>query len=186
MLDILLKNRRSIRVYKPGIIQRNVLMQILWAAVGKNNFKRTFPSAGACYPSELYVVVGEVEGIDVGIYKYDFEKSEIVKIKDGDFRQGLCNAALGQKAILTAQVVFVVAANYNKITKRYRRRGYRYACMEVGHIGQNISLMALSLGLGTVMIGAFRDSKVKTVLGIEEEPLYIISAGLVEELIKWS
>jgi len=33
--------------------------------------------------------------------------------------------------------------------------------------------------LGTVMIGAFGDEEVKEVLGIKEEPLYIIPVGKI-------
>lgn len=72
----------------------------------------------------------------------------------------------------------VIATDYEKITRRYGERGYRYVYMEAGHVAQNITLMAIELGLATVMIGAFRDSKVKELLGINEEPIYIICIGL--------
>jgi nitroreductase len=51
--------------------------------------------------------------------------------------------------------------------------------MEVGHVGQNLSLQAIALNIGTVMIGAFDDRRVKEILEIEEEPLYIIPAGRI-------
>jgi nitroreductase len=51
--------------------------------------------------------------------------------------------------------------------------------MEVGHVGQNISLQAVALNMGTVMIGAFDDQQVKEILKIEEEPLYIIPVGKI-------
>jgi nitroreductase len=44
-------------------------------------------------------------------------------------------------------------------------------------VGQNVSLQANALSLGTVMIGAFDDKQVKEILGIEEEPLYVIPVG---------
>jgi nitroreductase len=49
----------------------------------------------------------------------------------------------------------------------------------VGHVGQNISLQAIALDLGTAMIGAFEDKGVKEVLGIRKEPLYIIPVGKI-------
>ena len=51
--------------------------------------------------------------------------------------------------------------------------------MEVGHVGQNISLQANALSLGSVMIGAFDDKQVKEILGINEDPLYIIPVGKI-------
>ena len=54
--------------------------------------------------------------------------------------------------------------------------------MEVGHAAQNVYLQAVSLDLGTVVIGAFNDSKVKKVvnLGERENPLYIFLCQLEE------
>lgn len=49
----------------------------------------------------------------------------------------------------------------------------------MGHAGQNVSLQAIALGLGTVMIGAFEDKQVQEVLGIKGEPLYIIPVGKI-------
>ncbi|MEM2559091.1 MAG: nitroreductase family protein, partial [Nitrososphaerota archaeon] len=44
--------------------------------------------------------------------------------------------------------------------------------------GQNIYLQCVSLGLGCVVIGAFYDSRVKEILGVDEEPLYVIPVGV--------
>ena len=54
--------------------------------------------------------------------------------------------------------------------------------MEVGHAAQNVYLQAVSLDLGTVVIGGFNDSKVKKVvnLGERENPLYIFLCRLEE------
>ncbi len=53
--------------------------------------------------------------------------------------------------------------------------------MEVGHIGQNIYLQAVSLGLGTVMMGAFKDDALKKVLNLpaNEFPLAIYPLGKI-------
>ena len=102
---------------------------------------------------------------------------KIYEVRDFDKKRELCSACLGQKCVEEAQVNLVVVANYEPIVSRYRRRGYRYALIEAGHVGQNISLMAVSLGLGCVMIGAFRDNRVKEVLGIKEDPIYVIPVG---------
>jgi len=111
------------------------------------------PSAGGIHPCRIYVVDDEI------------------------LREKLCVAALNQKSIKEAPVVLVLVADFSRMVKRYHRRGYRYIYMEAGHMGQNISLMAVTLGLGSVMIGAFRDEEVKKVLNIKEEPLYLIPVG---------
>ena len=49
--------------------------------------------------------------------------------------------------------------------------------MEVGHVAQNVYLMATSLGLGTVSVGAFYDDEVRKILKIEEYPLLLMPVG---------
>jgi SagB-type dehydrogenase family enzyme len=174
-----LNRRRSVRDYKKGPLGLEEISQLLWAASGKNLYRRTAPSAGATYPLETYLVVGEVEGLEPGIYHYSFSSHRLERIREQDIRKKLCRSALGQSMIEEAPIDIIIAADYDRTTGHYGQRGIRYVHMEVGHVGQNISLQANALSLGTVMIGAFEDNQVKEVLGIKEEPLYIIPVGKI-------
>ncbi|MPN47688.1 hypothetical protein SDC9_195292 [bioreactor metagenome] len=52
--------------------------------------------------------------------------------------------------------------------------------LDVGHLGQNIYLIASHLKLGTTAIGGFQDIKINEILGIDgliESSLYIITLG---------
>jgi nitroreductase len=50
--------------------------------------------------------------------------------------------------------------------------------MDMGGVGQNVHLQGETLGLGTVIIGAFIDVAVKKTLGVKDEvPLYIMPVG---------
>ncbi len=174
-----LNRRRSVRDYKKGPLGLEEISQLLWAASGKNLYRRTAPSAGATYPLETYLVVGEVEGLEPGIYHYSFSSHRLERIREQDIRKKLCRSALGQSMIEEAPIDIIIAADYDRTTGHYGQRGIRYVHMEVGHVGQNISLQANALSLGTVMIGAFEDNQVKEILGIKEEPLYIIPVGKI-------
>jgi SagB-type dehydrogenase family enzyme len=174
-----LRQRRSIRDYKKAQLSLEQISQLLWAGSGKNLYQRTAPSAGATYPLEIYLVVGEVEGLGPGIYHYSYSTHSLEKIKDQDIRSRLSQASLGQRMIEKAPINIIISADYGRTTSYYGQRGVRYVHMEVGHVGQNISLQVNALGLGTVMIGAFEDQQVKEVLGIKEEPLYIIPVGKI-------
>ena len=67
-----LRERRSVRAFAPGALTLAELGQLLWAAQGMTapSGLRAVPSAGALYPLELRVVVGEVAGLDSGVYRY--------------------------------------------------------------------------------------------------------------------
>ncbi|MGA3173760.1 MAG: SagB/ThcOx family dehydrogenase [Syntrophorhabdales bacterium] len=172
-----LNERRSVRSYSGKPLGMEQVSQLLWAASGTNLYRRTAPSAGATYPLEIYLAVGEVEGLGPGVYHYSSSGHSLEIIGGQDVRNRLSRAALAQEMVGQAPIDIVIAAEYGRTAGHYGQRGIRYVHMEAGHAGQNVSLQAVALGLGTVMIGAFEDREVKEILGIREEPLYIIPVG---------
>ncbi len=176
-----IKRRRSVRDFSRNSLALDDVSQILWAAqgiTGKRGF-RAAPSAGALYPLELYVVVGQVDGLSPGVYRYRQSKHELVLILSGDRRRQLAKAALGQDWVRRAPTVLVITGVYRRTLGKYGQRGRRYVHMEVGHAAQNIYLQATARGLATVMVGAFDDDEVQEVLGLPEdhEPLGLMPIG---------
>lgn len=180
-LEEVLAKRRSIRSFKEGALKLSELSQLLWAMQGITDPRglRTAPSAGATYPLEIYVVVGDVQGLNRGVYHYIPEEHRLEKVTEGDKRQALFEAGLKQAPLKEAPVVVVITAEYDRTVRRYGERGIRYVHMEAGHVAQNLCLQAVVLGLGTVPIGAFEDEMVSAVLGLQEtrKPLYLIPVG---------
>ncbi|MEM2933964.1 MAG: SagB/ThcOx family dehydrogenase [Methanocellales archaeon] len=174
-----LLRRRSIRAYSGGDLKLEEISQLLWAAQGITSPLgfRTAPSAGALYPLELYLAAGDVEDIDKGVYKYISKEHALIKILDGDVREELASAAVNQRYVSEAAVDIVFSAVYERTMIKYGERGRRYVHMEAGHAAQNVYLQAISLNLGTVVIGGFLDEKVKMILNMQEEPLYIMPVG---------
>ena len=100
--------------------------------------------------------------------------------KKGDYRIQLAQAALNQSFIADAPAAIIFTAVFNRTTAKYGQRGIRYVYMEVGHAAQNIYLQSVPLGLGTVVVGAFEDDKIKQILEQpDKEPLYIMPMGWV-------
>ena len=178
-LEETLTARRSVRNYKDEPLTLQEISQLLWACDGKTSEwgGRTSPSAGATYPLEIYIVVGNVEGIEPGLYHYVIENHSLVEVKKGDLRRKLSSVCLNQTMVVEAPVSIVISGIFERTTTRYGERGIRYVFMEVGHCGQNIHLQSEALGLGTVMVGAFDDEGVRKVLGIKEDVFYICPVG---------
>ncbi|MGD0352098.1 MAG: SagB/ThcOx family dehydrogenase [Dehalococcoidia bacterium] len=182
-LEQAISKRRSVRRFQAEPLTLGQLSQLLWSAQGTTGTggRRAAPSAGATYPLEIFVVIGEhgVQGLVAGIYHYDVGNHSLGLHQIGDFRQELADTALGQSSIARCPVDMIICAIHPRTAYRYGRRGERYVHMEVGHVGQNVSLQAVALGLGTVMVGAFDDEEVRKVLDLEEQikPLYIIPMG---------
>jgi SagB-type dehydrogenase family enzyme len=182
-LQAALRNRRSRRAYSPEPLTLEDLSELLWSAQGITSAlgQRTAPSAGALYPLELHLLAGHVNDLPAGFYDYDRARHVLLERHSGDRRSDLAGAAHDQDCVRTASAVLVIAGVFERTTEKYGERGVRYVHMEVGHVAQNIYLQAGSIGLGTVLVGAFDDHEVKRVLQLrrEEEPLGLMPLGRV-------
>ncbi len=176
-----MRSRRSQRRYTSEPLELAEVGQLLWAVQGITgpDGQRTAPSAGALYPLEVYLVAGNVATLTAGVYKYDPHRHLLQRVASGDRREELAVAAWGQSCVSKAPAVMVLAAVYEHTTRKYGKRGQRYVHMETGHAAQNVYLQAVSLGLGTVTIGAFSDRTVKEIVALAdaEEPLYLLPIG---------
>ena len=182
-IEELIAKRRSVRKYKDKKLSESVISRLLWAAQGISSETglRTSPSAGALYPLEVHLIIGEGGELEPGVYRYVPEDHTLVLEISGDIREKLSKAALSQPMIKNAPVSIVISAVYARITSRYGNRGLRYTHMEAGHAAQNVYLLGVELGIGTCAIGAFKDEEVRSVLKLptNQEPLYILPLGYV-------
>jgi SagB-type dehydrogenase family enzyme len=176
-----LGERRSVREYSIEALTIENVSQLLWSAQGVTRPEgwRTAPSAGATFPLELYLVAGNVSGLAQGLYRYRADQHKLIQFGNKDLRADLAAAALGQEWMKESAIIIVIAAIYDRATRKYGQRGIRYAHMEVGHAAQNVYLQAASLNLGTTLVGAFDDKRVKEVLNLPsaEHPLGLMPIG---------
>ncbi|MCL2286922.1 MAG: SagB/ThcOx family dehydrogenase [Firmicutes bacterium] len=191
-VEMALATRRSRRNFQDRAITTEQLSQILWAAYGityplpqarLRGGLRTTPSAGATFPLEIYVAVGNVEGIEPGVYRYIPESHTLVQVLSGDVRDDVGEAAVGQTWAAAAPILLFYSAVFSRTTDFYGERGVRYVYMEVGHSAQNVHLQAEALGLGTVVIAAFFDDRMAEIFNLPEDevPLYFMPVGYFYE-----
>lgn len=178
-----LRERRSHRDYGTGPLSLEEIAQLLWAAQGVTHGRgmRTAPSAGALYPLETYLVSGDVRSLPAGVYRYLPHKHGLALVRSGDVRRQLREASLHQDPVGSAPAAVVFSAVFARSTGKYGKRGVRYAQMEAGIAAQNLGLQAVSLDLGTVVIGAFDDDAVRAVLSMPstEDPMIIMPVGRI-------
>jgi len=178
------KGRRTIRDFKEKSLSLSHLSQLVWAGQGitdSSESKRAAPSGGALYPLDLYILIGEngAEKMEGGVYRYLPKEHSLLPTAKGDRRREMALASLSQMWMARAPIIFIVTAEYQRITVKYGERGIRYALIEVGHVGQNLFLQAEALGLGAGIVGAFHDSEVSNIANLpsKHEPLLIMPVG---------
>jgi len=181
-LQRLIIQRRSHRSFKRGELATAQLALLLWSAQGcVDGSRRAVPSAGATYPLDVLVALNQpgVPGLAAGLYRYVPAGNVLHLEHPGKVLHQISEACYGQGFIATAPVVLVVTCELSRIARRYGERSHRYVYMEAGHSGQNVHLAAESLGLGTVMVGAFDDAELTKALHLPpgHEPLYVLPIG---------
>jgi len=124
-LEESLLQRRSVRDYPGEALSLGEVSQLLWAAQGITAQwgGRTAPSAGALYPLEVYVVVGNVQNLAAGVYRYEPEGHELLRIAEGDKRGDLASASLAQACVKEGAIDIVFAAVYQRTTRSMAREG---------------------------------------------------------------
>jgi len=187
MLSKIFRKRRSIREFSNLSISKKELYSLLFLSSGithldgdLDNSKRTYPSAGARYPLEVYPIVLNCEGVEKGLYHYNVKENSLEMLLNKDLGKWLAKNTGGEKWIMNVAVVFVITAVLDRARIKYGDRGYRLALIETGHLGQNMLLLATELGLGSCPIAGFVDSEINKLLDInlqKEVAIYMIAVG---------
>ena len=178
-----LEVRRAVRRFASRPLDLAQVSQLLWGADGTSDpgGHRTSPSAGATYPLDLYLVVGErgVKDLPAGVYHYLVAAHALSPVAPGDARAAVARASLHQSWMTEAPVMVVITGEYRRCTARYGERGVRYTHMEAGNVSQNLFLGAEALDLGAGIVGAFEDKAVTQAVKLPpaHEPLLIMPVG---------
>jgi SagB-type dehydrogenase family enzyme len=188
-LSGLIRLRRSCRAYLPKTMPLPSVSALAAAAYGivevarledgGTFLRRSVPSAGGLFPLELFVFLQRVEGLSDGLYHYDV-RGHSLELLRGEPIADLEPFLYPYPFIRDANLVFAVAAVFERNQKKYGPRGYRYTLLEAGHLAQNLCLSAVELGLGTLCMGGFEDSRLNRVLGLEptrEGVVYAVAVG---------
>ena len=128
---------------------------------------RAAPSAGALYAGEVYLVAARVDGLAPGVYSYHVPSHSLVALSDPSESAPLASA-VEQPSVLTTAAACVLLTNvFSRYGNRYANRGYRYALIDSGHIGENLRLAAAADGLVTASPLLFHDERLNGLLGID-------------------
>lgn len=175
LLQTALKNRISARTFKRNKLSIKKLSEILYFSAGEmEDGRRPYPSSGALYPLEIYILAKKTLQPG-GVYHYYVPNNSLEAMfvhKKVDFEK-----LFFQKWVDKCSLVIVITLNENRILK-YGDRGYRYALLEAGHLAQNFSLVANSIGMSSCCIGNFNDRELANLMEIDkirEKPIYCIA-----------
>lgn len=182
--------RRSCRRFADEPITARDLAALLHAAYGVTHALepedrssalplRAVPSGGALYPLELYVAALRIDGLG-GLFHFDPLRGLLAVVRDSVSGADVAPVSTYPEIVAGAAAVLFVAGVFGRTRFKYGVRGYRFALLEAGHVGQNVLLAATALGLGAVPLGGYYDRLTDELLGLDgvnESTLYSIAVG---------
>ena len=132
---------------------------------------RPYPSGGACYPLEIYVVCGHCNGLPAGIYHYD-PVAHALRVAGGDPAtvQWLLDDARASQGLLSpAQLLFVFTARFRRLTWKYRSIALATILKDVGVLLQTMYLVATAMRLAPGAIGSGDSTRFGAAIGARFE-----------------
>ncbi len=128
---------------------------------------RAAPSAGALYASELYVIARNVAELDRGVYYYDVRSHTLARVADAPSDGALADIFDLASPELHAPAYVAVSSVFDRYQWKYANRGYRYALVDTGHIGENLRLASTVLQVRERPLRAFADDSLNRALGLD-------------------
>ena len=154
-----------------------------FAGAGTVTF-RAASSAGGLYPIEVYVVCGDLPDLSAGVYHFSPIDFALRRLREGDYRQALSQAAGGDMMVAAAPVTLLCSAVFWRSAWKYLARSYRYCFWDNGTMGANLLAAAAAMRSPAKVFMGFVDDQVNRLVGIDgqrEASLCVISIGRTGE-----
>jgi SagB-type dehydrogenase family enzyme len=118
---------------------------------------RPYPSGGALYELEFYIVVAACEGIEPGLHYYEPRGHALVPVAaltaevEGLLRDAAESAGIARD---TVQVLLIISARVPRVSWKYSSMAYALVLKHVGVVYQSMYLAATAMGLAPCALGA--------------------------------
>jgi SagB-type dehydrogenase family enzyme len=124
---------------------------------------------------------GSVTGLAPGMYLLDSTERKIGCWRTGLLTPPMATVCLDQHWLKNAGLHFLLMVNLEALDRFWGGRGYRYAMLEAGRLGQSLYLGATALGLGCCGIGALYDDEARRLLDLTPDSalVYLVAVGPV-------
>ena len=127
---------------------------------------RAAACTGALYHIELYLVCGDLMGLEAGVYHFHPGESAIVQLRQGDYRRVLVDASGGEPGVADAPAILVYTDVFWRNAVKYQAREYRHAFWDSGTIIANTLAITAACGLTARVVAGFSDRPVNRLLGL--------------------
>jgi SagB-type dehydrogenase family enzyme len=136
---------------------------------GGEIYFRAAACTGALYEVELYLVCGELAGLQSGVYHFAPAEFGLRRLRGGDYRGVVLEATGGEAAIAQAPLIIVCTCTYWRNAWKYQARTYRHFGWDNGTMLANLLAVATALGLPAKVVDGFVDANLNRLLDVNSE-----------------
>ena len=171
------------------IPNRQTLAEILFLCAGITK-RRSYPGGkmlfraaactGALYHIDLYLVCGDLENLEAGVYHFSPRDFALRRLRQGDYRGVIVRASGQEPSILKAPAILISASTFWRNAWKYQSRAYRHCYWDSGTILANLLAVAAARAVPAKVVLGFVDIAVSDLLGLDtrrEAALSLIALG---------
>jgi len=136
---------------------------------GGEIYFRAAACTGALYEVELYLVCGGVANLEAGVYHFAPAEFGLRRLRAGDYRRVLLEAAGDEPAIAHAPLSIICTCTYWRNAWKYQARTYRHFGWDNGTLLANLLAVATALGLPARVVCGFVDASVNRLLDVDPQ-----------------
>jgi SagB-type dehydrogenase family enzyme len=143
--------------------------------------RRPYPSAGAVYELELYLVVDRCAGLAPGFYRYDALEHGLVPIAapGADTEAMLAAATAANGAGCRPQVLLAISSRFGRVAFKYAGIAYALTLKNLGALYATMYLVATALGLAPCALGVGDSRRFARLAGVDP----YVEAGIGEFML---
>lgn len=138
--------------------------------------RRAYPSAGARFPVEMYIIARGVAQLESGLYHYAPIGHVLEAMIPREITEEV-QAVYGYEWIVDAQLILVMTGELSRALSKYAERAYRFALIEAGHLAQDVLLTAATMNAPAAPVAGFADGRLTRLLDLthsEEFPMHSV------------
>ncbi len=179
-------SRRSRRIFNPWRpVSLQQLSNILFSAAGvtarvdgiyeKLDYPlRASPSSGGLHSIDIYVVALRVDGLEPGVYYYEYDEHKLGVITAPCYPYTLVDC-FRQSELRNAPVFIILVADLSRGLWKYGKAYYKFCLVDAGVVAENIHLAATAEDLASVIVAGFDKQRAAKILGLNKYEMPVIS-----------
>jgi SagB-type dehydrogenase family enzyme len=167
------------------------LAEILFLSAGVTK-RRSYPGGemlfraaactGALYHIDLYLVCGDLETLEAGVYQFSPQDFALRRLRAGDYRSFLVRASGEEPSIVNASCVIVSASTFWRNAWKYQSRAYRHCYWDNGTVLANLLAAAAARRIPARIVLGFVDATVNQLLGLDSQREASLSLAALGEV----